>query len=1663
MSKSYRIRTQVGVDRQVNVQLDQDFDQIEILSLKIRSEDVYTRMCADYGVVVGRVFTNGGYGVPNAKLSIFVPITDEDLNNEIIRELYPYQTIEDTNEDGYRYNLLPYEKNHLGHVPTGTFPSKNDILTNPALIQVYDKYYKYTVKTNGSGDFMIMGVPLGTQTLVMNLDLSDMGPFSLSPQDLVRMGRASSSDFNTADFSSSVDFQSLPQIVTLNQSINVQPFWGQPELCEVGIIRHDFNLGDVGVSIEPTAMFMGSLTTNIDDKAIANGCRPPTEMGNLCNLTTAPGEIVAIRQTIFQDSNGLPILEQAELPNGGKVIDSEGTWLLEVPMNLDYVTTNEFGEQILSNDPNVGVPTKGKYRFKIKYGQSSDLELSETRRAYFLVPNVKEYGWNSPYADPNYIINTSSPQYKQMLGSYYFGLDWSGYTNTQAAVNCEDTFYEFVYNKVYTVSGLIDQYFKGLNRGNFIGIKEITDSTCASENNKYPATDGVRNFDLLFFVVNFFLTIFSPLAVVLIPILHLLAQFWPIIKVVLDVFIKFWLLINIISNFAVFANSGGVLVSALVTGFVYLALRVAYAFLISPLLAQFNLRQLKLPMLSYPNCDACDCEIENLNLPTPPFGIQAILSLFGRRGNSQLGNNTVQFRESSSLLIPSNSSSTWGLLTGDPNNQPPAGLDPSLYPSGTQSERQSNYESDLVGFQYALAGYPSGQIEGLSVVRVFSQSIPNINQPNVTLSQSMNLANIRQRYFDELNVIQTTVSTPNYISQPFTDNVMVLLVRPGTFLPSGTLMSFVDPDSVTDLNLSSTTQNQFGNYSITGTVQTGIVTKSQTFIQPNGTVSTVNLYLSGASNENYYSRQTGIEYFQVITGMTASEADVLNNDPDSLLGKYFLDKEQFIGYRKSDGNSASVTLNSLKSIGDTWEDYIFYFVVRGVDPYTERQNIKYDISKLFGYNLGSNVISVEGSYYLNIPIQPNSGSGTWFTNFRTPESHLTPYASSPLYHEPFNFTVSQTDYQPVTSNGISYYSSLDKSNLNFAPHAGYPIVQNVCNSNYLSNGSLSDDGLPSQQIRFEGIGPSAAYQGIFEGGSLFANVSNFRSVYSPKYANNVSVTISYNSIVSNPKLILRSDRLPTSDILSDSGNNSFALYLNESFAIYLMDNQDPASPPIILPGDFGLTDLQEGQGLDNNFDRVIGSFSCTGMVPLACYSTDSNGGLIIKTPCPENENPVRVKDGCYDLLAPDERGSYLRMIGPAIANYFEWVQRFKLTFAFCRGVFSHLFVNSWVNGNLYAFPFKNKPIVDSNNKLQVREVVGVAPLQTVKYTFCADTIVFDPNSNNFYYRSSPWNSTTGNFIGKKSPNSTSGGIIPGTAITPLNEFNLLFPTTIMDLGPKYIWTKDVILSPNYYGYQMTNLNSTSWNEIDNLSQIFIISRLVNVTFIQQIFSTGQASIDEFFSREGQRIDGDYSQMLQINSQYGISPFNEGNYVDDPAIPGDNPIYISKDNNGASVFGLFYTSYPESRDLISPRRIDRNTTGSSLLADYLGTKSQLVPFYQWKNTAYTPLGASAQPSIFGSDQNTWYTNLTLNTGVGIVTQKYQELDRLTAPFFIGNNGQIENKLGYIFQRNADGDYVPQNTGGTNYATLTSAPWYFYFGLKTGASAMDKFRQLYIGGE
>ena len=51
-------------------------------------------------------------------------------------------------------------------------------------------------------------------------------------------------------------------------------------------------------------------------------------------------------------------LEKFNLDNGGKVIDGNGTWVTQVPMNLDYVVTNEYGQKVISDDPKVGIDTR---------------------------------------------------------------------------------------------------------------------------------------------------------------------------------------------------------------------------------------------------------------------------------------------------------------------------------------------------------------------------------------------------------------------------------------------------------------------------------------------------------------------------------------------------------------------------------------------------------------------------------------------------------------------------------------------------------------------------------------------------------------------------------------------------------------------------------------------------------------------------------------------------------------------------------------------------------------------------------------------------------------------------------------------------------------------------------------------------------------------------------------------------------------------------------------------------------------------------------------------------------------------------------------------------------------------------------------------------------
>jgi hypothetical protein len=468
MGETIRIRaTPLSGEKYIKVPIQQDFDFIKILSLKISQDDVYPQNCADYGMVVGRVTVNGGLGVPNAKVSIFIPLSTDDESNPIISSIYPYKTYQDKNENGLRYNLLPKNRQNKCHVPVGSFPSKREVLDNNDILEIFDKYYKYTTSTNKSGDYMICGIPTGSHDIHVDVDLSDIGMLTQRPHDLMRNGAATVDTVDTpTKFKTDTDLNRLPQIITENNSLDILPFWGDVDQCDVGINRYDI---DLPYRVEPVAYFIGSIFTDQEKNSVNKNCRPRKGLGEMSRTTTGEGTIEMIRKTLNNRTEYFTV-------DGGRNIDEDGSWVLPVPMNLEYIVTDEFGDIIPSEDPRKGLATKAKVRFRIGMDNTGDEGRLRTR-AKFLVPN------NPP-------ANTA--------GDYSFGEETS-----------DSNFVELLWNNIYTVRNFIPRVQKMLNVKNpvetrqFIGIKKVDDCETYTE---FPYNRADSKANILYIIICLIMT-----------------------------------------------------------------------------------------------------------------------------------------------------------------------------------------------------------------------------------------------------------------------------------------------------------------------------------------------------------------------------------------------------------------------------------------------------------------------------------------------------------------------------------------------------------------------------------------------------------------------------------------------------------------------------------------------------------------------------------------------------------------------------------------------------------------------------------------------------------------------------------------------------------------------------------------------------------------------------------------------------------------------------------------------------------------------------------------------------------------------------------------------------------------------------------------------------
>ena len=186
----YRIKTKILPEQNqyLKVNLEQNFDALDILTLSIYGTDAYPNPCGDWGIIMGRIVDSNSFPMENVKVGYVIPLDDTDKNDITITSIY---------DDimGNKYPLLPKYRVNKNHYPVGGFPSEDEVMANSALEYVYKKYFKFVTSTNQNGDYTILGIPLGKGSLLMNFDSTDAGSLSTTPVQQLATGHKDKKNF----------------------------------------------------------------------------------------------------------------------------------------------------------------------------------------------------------------------------------------------------------------------------------------------------------------------------------------------------------------------------------------------------------------------------------------------------------------------------------------------------------------------------------------------------------------------------------------------------------------------------------------------------------------------------------------------------------------------------------------------------------------------------------------------------------------------------------------------------------------------------------------------------------------------------------------------------------------------------------------------------------------------------------------------------------------------------------------------------------------------------------------------------------------------------------------------------------------------------------------------------------------------------------------------------------------------------------------------------------------------------------------------------------------------------------------------------------------------------------------------------------------------------
>jgi hypothetical protein len=228
--------------------------------------------------------------------------------------------------------------------------------------------------------------------------------------------------------------------------------------------------------------------------------------------------------------------------------------------------------------------------------------------------------------------------------------------------------------------------------------------------------------------------------------------------------------------------------------------------------------------------------------------------------------------------------------------------------------------------------------------------------------------------------------------------------------------------------------------------------------------------------------------------------------------------------------------------------------------------------------------------------------------------------------------------------------------------------------------------------------------------------------------------------------------------------------------------------------------------------------------------------------------------------------------------------------------------------------------------------------------------------------------------------------------------------------------------------------------------------LIDSNFLENLLGVGDASIQKLFSRDAEsnllnqftdsRIDGDYAQMISINTEFGVLPYLSGNYYDSISV-NQSLMGIWFTGSTKSIYNTVGGSTVEDRRILGPGQLTFNEPSPFITSDFKYPGSQIIPHYGWKYEG---------GSVWGSEENTWQTEVA-------ITAKYQD------ETFDGANNYPRPQdglgTGFLFNRTLgifSGTPPPDGDYGDGYRV--GSPFQNYFGLKKGKSAMNLFITKYM---